>query len=217
MNKLLLAAIFASTTALADSGVYLKSGIGLNHINQSYHKDSLYTSKLKLKHLFPVITLGGGYQFDNDYRIEVVMDYYFLFSQAERSNIGDSKFHLNLDTKITDIMFNAYKSFDIGHKIKPFVGVGLGISSIKDEGTGYKINDVKTEVLAPAYGNQVYRPAYRLTVGADYEISNKVVGEISYSYLNLGQNKPKSIEGVDNIPKHKFHVHNVSLGVRFLL
>jgi len=145
MNKLLittiimLASIASITTTRAEEGAYVKLAAGLNHINKSYHKDSLYNGELKLKRFFPVVGLGAGYEFDNDFRIETMIDYYFLFSQRETSNVHneDIKFHLNLDTKISDLVVNIYKGFKVNDKLVYFVGVGGGVSSIQDEGTGY--------------------------------------------------------------------------------
>lgn len=87
---LILSILTASYSVYADEGLYLKGSMGLNHINKSHHKDSLYTGDLKLKRFFPVIGLGVGYEFANNFRVETMIDYYFLFSQGERSKIDKS-------------------------------------------------------------------------------------------------------------------------------
>lgn len=224
MKKLLIALTlttitFITTTVKAEEGLYFKLAAGLNHINKSYHKDSLYTGELKLKRFFPVIGLGAGYEFEDNLRIETMIDYYFLFSQAETSKLHntDTKFHLNLDTKISDLVVNIYKGWYINDKLMPFVGVGAGISSIQDEGTGFAHENGIHNVLAPAYGRHVYRPTYRIIVGTSYELHKGINLELSYNYLMLGQNKPQKVEGVNNILKRNFNIHNTTLGIRFLL
>jgi len=219
MKKLLIGTmlLLASTVTQAKEGAYVKAAIGLNHINKTYHKDSLYSGELKLKRYFPVVGLGAGYEFSNDVRIETMVDYYFLFSQAERSTMGDMKFKLNLDTKISDWVVNFYKGFPINDKFKYFCGLGLGIASIQDEGTGYVSQDGVDTVLVPAYGKHVYRFTHRLVTGIEYRLYECLYGELSYNYLLLGSNKPQKIDGVDNILKRKFKVHNITLGLRLAL
>jgi opacity protein-like surface antigen len=215
MNKLfitavlMLSSIASIPSARAEEGIYLKLAAGLNHINKSYHKDSLYSGELKLKRFFPVVGLGVGYEFEDNLRVETMIDYYFLFSQRETSKLhnNDAKFHLNLDTKISDLVINVYKSYRINDKLAPFVGIGAGVSSIQDEGTGFMNSD----------GRHVYRPTYRFMVGTSYEFHKGINFELSYNYLMLGKNKPQKIEGVDNIRKRQFNVHNTTLGIRFLL
>jgi len=225
MNKLFITAILILTSiastlsARAEEGMYLKLAAGLNHINKSYHKDSLYSGELKLKRFFPVVGLGVGYEFEDNLRIETMIDYYFLFSQRETSKLhnDDVKFHLNLDTKISDLVVNIYKGYKINDKLVHYIGIGGGISSIQDEGTGFMQQDGLHTVLAPAYGKHVYRPTYRFMLGTSYELHKGIKFELSYNYLMLGQNKPQKIEGVDNIRKRQFNVHNTTLGIRFSL
>lgn len=225
MNKLFITAILMLTSivsipsARAEEGLYLKLAAGLNHINKSYHKDSLYSGELKLKRFFPVVGLGVGYEFEDNLRIETMIDYYFLFSQRETSKLynHDAKFHLNLDTKISDLVVNVYKGYRINDKLVHYVGVGAGIASIQDEGTGFMYSEGAHTVLAPAYGKHIYRPTYRFMVGTSYEFHKGIYCELSYNYLMLGQNRPQKIEGVDNIRKRQFNVHNTTLGIRFSL
>jgi opacity protein-like surface antigen len=225
MNKLLITAILILTSitsipsARAEEGLYLKLAAGLNHINKSYHKDSLYSGELKLKRFFPVIGLGVGYEFEDNLRIETMIDYYFLFSQRERSkhHVHNADFHLNLDTKISDLVVNVYKGYRTNDKLLHFVGIGAGISSIQNEGTGFMQQDGLHTVLAPAYGKHVYRPTYRFMVGTSYELNKGIKCELSYNYLMLGKNKPQKVEEVDNILKRNFNVHNTTLGIRFSL
>lgn len=224
MKKILLILGLLVTTSLnsiayAEEGVYLKLATGLNHINKSYYKDSLYSGEMKLKRFFPVVGLGVGYEFADHLRVETMIDYYFLFSQRENSKLlnSDAKFSLNLDTKISDLVVNIYKGHRINDKMVHFVGIGAGIASIQDEGTGLMHANGMHSVLAPTYGKHVYRLTYRFMCGTSYEIHKGINFELSYNYLMLGQNKPQKIDGVDNIRKRQFNVHNTTLGLRFVL
>lgn len=219
LSVLMLTSITSIPSARAEEGMYLKLTAGLNHINKSYHKDSLYNGELKLKRFFPVVGLGVGYEFDNNIRIETMIDYYFLFSQRETSKLHneDTKFNLNLDTKISDLVVNIYKGYRVSDKMVHYVGVGAGVSSIQDEGTGFMQQDGLHTVLVPAYGKYVYRPTYRFMVGTSYELHKGIQCELSYNYLMLGKNKPQKIEGINNIKKRQFNVHNITFGIRFMI
>lgn len=217
MKKLILILTMIISSARAEEGMYFKLAAGLNHINKTYHRDSLYNGDLKLKRYFPVLGLGAGYEFNNHFRIETMVDYYFLFSQMERTKMGNMNFNLNLDTKISDWVINLYKGFPINERLVFFLGTGIGVSSIQDEGTGYVNYNGIDKVLAPTYGQHVYRLTHRFSTGIEYLLHKNIYGEFSYNYLMLGHNKPKKIEGVDNILKREFKVHNLTLGLRFML
>ena len=206
--------IISSKNARAEP--YIKTSIGMNHIQKQITNDNKLQSSLKLKQPFPVIGFGVGYEFDNNFRIETIFDYYFLFHQAEKSRSGDEVYNINLSTKISDLMVNMTKGVKLSDKASLFVGGGVGISSIIDEATGYKQDsDNAYEILQPAEGKHVYRFAYKFTTGIDYELRNGVTSELSYNFYNLGKNKPCKINDVDSMHKRRFVIHNLTLGLRF--
>jgi len=214
---LILSILTSSYSTYAEEGVYLKGTMGMNHINNGKYENGVNTGKLKLKRYFPVVGLGVGYQFDNNLRIETMIDYYFLFSQTETKNINDIQFKLNLDTKISDLVFNIYKSFPINEYTSVFAGGGIGIASIQDEGTGYFIDEGMVGIIEPSYSRHVYRFTHRISTGVEFKIKKSIYAEISYNYLMLGKNKPQKIDGINGVPKRQFNIHNLTLGLRFLL
>lgn len=197
----------------ANEGVYLKTSIGLNYIPKQNIKDNQLVGDLTLKQKFPVIGLGIGYELEDLWRIEMMLDYYFLFTQTEKSMIDNENYNININTKISDLMINIYKGIELTDKTNMFFGGGVGVSSIQDDATGYvKYDDNTYQVLEPSKGKHVYRYAYKLTVGVDYSLRDDITGEISYNYYNLGKNKSQA-----NIIKHSFNNHNLTLGIRFSL
>ena len=72
---LILSILTAAYSSHAEEGIYLKGSMGLNHINKSHHKDNIYMGELKLKRFFPVLGLGIGYEFANNFRVETMVDY----------------------------------------------------------------------------------------------------------------------------------------------
>lgn len=197
----------------ANEGMYLKAAIGLNYIPKQKIKDNQLVGSLTLKQKFPVIGLGIGYETANLWRVEMALDYYFLFTQTEKSMIENENYNININTKISDLMINVYKGFQLSDKANIFLGGGLGVSSIQDDATGYvKYDDNTYQVLEPSKGKHVYRFAYKLTAGLDYKLKESITSEISYNFYSLGKNKPQA-----NIINHKFNNHNLTLGIRFSL
>lgn len=210
--------IFKSYEAAAADNWYLKGTMGMNHIPKQKIKDNQLEGNLKLKKQFPVIGIGAGYEFDNDIRIETMFDYYFLFTQLERSRIHDETFNISINTKISDLMVNVIKSFPVEQNTKIYLGAGTGVSSIEDEATGYsKDEDNNCYILEPITGKNIYRFAYKLTAGIEYQLHDGIKGELSYNYYNLGKSKSTMNDGVDSIQRRKFLIHNLTLGLRFEL
>jgi len=195
---------------------YIKASIGMNHIQKQKIKDNKLQGSLKLKQPFPVIGIGAGYEFDSNLRIETVFDYYFLFTQAEKSRLDGDTYNINLSTKISDLMVNVTKGVELSDKVNLFIGGGVGVSSILDESTGYKQDlDSTYEILQPTQGKHVYRFAYKFTTGIDCKLRNGITSELSYNFYNLGRNKQYQSEGMGSIQSRKFLIHNLTLGLRF--
>lgn len=207
--------VFKSTNCKAEEGVYVKLAAGVNHIHDHKIIQDEYIGKLKLKRFFPVIGVGAGYDFGDGLRIESLFDYYFLFTQQENGKLNDTSFKLNLDTQISDWVVNIYQAYPLNERSNVFVGMGCGIASIKDEGTGIAKEDGIITVLVPSYGKHVYRFAHRFIGGLEYQLQDNFIAELSYNYLHLGKNKPQFINGSDGITPRQFRVHNITLGLRF--
>jgi len=203
-----------SQDACAES--YIKTSVGMNYVNKQTISNNKLQSNLKLKQPFPVIGLGVGYEFDNNFRIETTFDYYFLFHQVEKSRLASEVYNINFSTKISDLMLSIIRGVKLSDKANLFVGGGIGVSSIVDEATGYKKDlDSIYEILQPLQGKHVYRLAYKFTTGIDYELKSGLIGEMSYNFYNLGKNKSCKINDLDAVHKRRFTIHNLTLGIRF--
>jgi opacity protein-like surface antigen len=47
------------------------------------------------------------------------------------------------------------------------------------------------------------------------KLSDNIIGEVSYNYFNLGNNKRKIIGGLKNVGNRTYEIHNITLGMRF--
>lgn len=198
---------------------YLKGTTGMNYTPFQEIKENRLTGSLKLKQEFPVVGIGVGYKFDNDIRIETMFDYYFMFTQLEKSKIDDETFNININNKISDLMISGIKDIRITKNTNFFIGGGLGVSSIYDEANGYKKDELfdYCELLEPIKGKHIYRFAYKFTTGFDTKLRDGLIGEISYNYYNLGKSRAVANDNIEAIQSRTFIIHNLILGLRLEL
>lgn len=207
------------STATAQSGFYLKGGVGLNNIKTIKFSNHDFEGKVKLSDNFPLIEAGIGYKSNNGIRIESVIDYYFLFRTSEIStNPNCDVFKISAKTKADSLMFNIYKDIVTIGNFTPFIGGGIGVAHLEESASGYAISQ-DDNVIYPlaSISKKRYQFAYKLTIGSDIKLSDNITGEISYNYFNLGSNKRKIIGGISNIGNRTYEIHNITLGMRFAI
>jgi opacity protein-like surface antigen len=199
----------------SEEGFYLKGSTGLNIINAFNIRDDEYKGKIKVAHAFPLVEVGVGYKFANNIKIEGVFDYYFLFHSKENAKDRfDNHFNIASKTKAHAFFLNAYKDICNLGNFTPFLGGGVGVSTLQETATGYAISNGEHFPLDKVKSKKVNRAAYKLTLGTEYKMSDNFTAELSYNYFNLGYNKPQKINGIDNVQHRRYGVHGVILGIR---
>lgn len=196
---------------------YIKMGGGVNQIADIKLNSNEVQGKIKLSHVLPSIELGAGTYLTDSLRADIALNYHFFFLSKERShnNYGDN-FEIRHKAKVRALILSVYEDIGSFNNLTPFVGGGIGISSIYDKAMGYGTNHYlcTTEVLEPVTSKKVYRFAYKLTAGASIELTEYSRLDISYHYTNLGSNKPRVLNGVKNTHTRKYLIHNVTIGIR---
>lgn len=193
---------------------YIKGGTGLNTINPFQIKDDDYKGKIKVVHAFPLIEVGAGYQFSDGIRVETVFDYYFLFHSKEKATDRfNNKYNIEGKTKSHAFFVNSHKDITTYGNITPFVGGGIGVSTLQEKNKGYVITDEDNLhiPLESTKSKKINRLAYKLTLGADYKMSTNYTAELSYNYFNLGYNKPIKNS---NVQYRRYGVHGVTISIR---
>ena len=207
----------SNTAKASENQFYVKGGTGLNTINPFRIKDDDYKGKIKVVHAFPLVEVGAGYQFADGIRVETVFDYYFLFHSKEKATDAfNNRFNIESKTKAHAFFVNAYKDITTYGNITPFVGGGIGVSTLREKNKGYVITEEDNlhVPLESAKSKKINRLAYKLTLGADYKMSDDYIAELSYNYFNLGYNKPQKIGGEDNVQHRRYGIHGIILGIR---
>jgi opacity protein-like surface antigen len=205
---------------VTDDKFYAKMGVGLNQINPVRIQTNDLNGKIKLVNKFPLIQAGIGYHITDTIRTELSLDYYFLFLSNETSITPDNDiFNINYKTKISAAMISGYKDIVTLGTVTPFIGGGIGVSRLHDKATGNGKNSECAifETLTPVSSQPTYRFAYKLTTGIDVKMTDTTVIGLSYNYLNLGHNKPRVSEGMNNMIGRDYLVHNLTASIRFNL
>lgn len=154
--------------------------------------------RVSLEHLY-----GGSYKYSN-------MVY------GEFTNVSN-----NFKVKHQTNLLNAYYNIDPINGIKPYVGIGVGVSQNKVSGTNYVDSD--NAVLYYAKGKKTNSFAWGFTAGASYDITKSVYLDLSYKYLDLGSVRGNGVTGVSgntaNITsvsgKLKTNTVMLSVGIKF--
>jgi len=116
----------------------------------------------------------------------------------------------------TKLMFNGYKDIITIKGFTPFIGGGLGVSTLNEKANGYVVTreDGLHIPLNTTKSKIVHRLSYKLTAGTHFKLSDNIRMELSYNFINLGRNKPRVIEGINNVQSRNYSVHNVLLGLQ---
>jgi opacity protein-like surface antigen len=219
MKKYILALITSTliNTSYANNELYIKGGFGLNTIKSTKFSNHDFEGRVKLSDSFPLIEAGLGKKFNNGIRLEMVIDYYFLFRTLETSTDQDQDvLKIAGKTKVDSFMFNIYKDIVTINNFTPFIGGGIGIAHLKESAQGYIISEENNFIYSlNKIDKEKNQFAYKLTLGSEMKLSDNIIGEVSYNYFNLGNNKRKIIGGLKNVGNRTYEIHNITLGMRF--
>jgi len=149
------------------------------------------------------ITFGGafGYDFGNDFRIEEEITY-------RNNDVDPFNLPVGLTIKNTNLSFmtNGYFDIDLGIPLKPYLGAGIGFSSIE------------REVTSPSFGTAKDKDtvlAYQLMAGLGFEINPMITITAGYRYFVTSESRflfttPGQLPLVDS----EFQSHEFMGGIR---
>ncbi|GLK79886.1 outer membrane protein [Methylopila turkensis] len=180
-------------------------------------------TKFKEEDLNDTAVIGGGvgYKFNEWFRADVTLDYEFkskfdgkldCFGCTTAGLYSDERAKISALTPLV----NVYADLGTWYGITPYVGAGIGASYImvdnyrytNPNGTGGKIK-----------GDNNWDFSWALMAGIGYNVSENLVVDAGYRYLNLGDGKTKKFGGVNDKPvKFKdLEAHEFRVGVRYMI
>ncbi|MFN3622879.1 MAG: outer membrane protein [Hyphomicrobium sp.] len=215
-----------------DRGIYIKGYVGQanpdtgNMWNQGYETNSftVYHNDIKSSALYGI---GVGWQARHWLRFDLTGEYrgdttYF----GSDSYPGGSGFTAGTNEYTADMkswlgLANAY--IDMGNwcGFTPYIGAGIGFSSISVEG----LKDVNVPQNGVAFGNDKSTTnfAWALYAGASFDVTSQVVVDLTYRYADLGNAQSGDVttySGTYSYAGH--HIKDITsndllLGVRYKL
>ena len=199
MKKVLLTAaavsVLATSSAYAmEDMFYVKANVGWAKLTD--HKDEGAKFKSKNDVHFGV---GAGYHVMDNARVDLTFDHFVnpTFKYAE------DKVNVKIKGEVNTLLLNGYFDVFSLDAMKVFVGAGVGLGQVSAKAT----SNMSTKTIKLKQKNTF---AYAGYLGASYEFTQGVTGELSYSYRDMG--KTKKIEGYKAV---HFKGHHVTAGVRF--
>lgn len=199
-----------SGLAYAENGIYasLKSGISNTKMKNNevhyFYDDGEYFSyedyyqHNQSKSIYPHISAAIGFDFSKiskvNTRAELEYTYkdnatftpsanYEVWSNNFGSEIYPGAKDLNLfshDLKSQSLMVNGYYDFKNKSKFTPYIGVGLGVTRIKNN----YVNLLYPDYYLSQNDNHF---TWSTGIGVTYNINNNVALDLSYKYVDMGK------------------------------
>lgn len=174
-----------------------------------------------------VIGGGVGYKFNNHFRSDLTVDYEtpseFKGKLPCIAGPGCLKASDN-KTKIsaTTVLLNGYFDIATFGGITPYVGGGVGFSYVDMDKLKYTDYPTKCgcSVSGSYKGDDKWNFAYALMAGVGYNVTDNLVIDANYRFLDLGEARTKSIKAAGSAGKVKvedIQAHEFRVGFRYLL
>lgn len=196
-----------SASGYATGGWYIRADIGMtnqdvDHLDNALYPGSGVVNQSKEFDSGMLIGAGLGYQFNNWLRADFTGEYrgktafrgLDLFpGQTQVDDYYGSK---------SEWLYLANVYFDLGtwSCFTPFVGVGVGMAKV----TIHDFRDVNVATSGLAYASDAsqWNLAWAFHAGVAYEISQNLMLELSYRYVNLGDGTSGDLitySGINNV------------------
>lgn len=226
MKKLLLMSVAATAlipvSAQAEDNFYVSGAIGYSFaqdvnaapsgpgplgagVNVDLDSDFAYTA-------------AAGYAFDLegplDPRIE--LEYSYRENDVDQVNINGNNVGNNGafggDFEVQTFLVNAIVDYDLGNRIKPYVGVGVGVADVEagvnylnGAGVPFNLRDSDTVFAAQAI------------IGASYEVTEKIefFGDARYLATSEAEFERANALGATTAHDGDFDSYTISTGIRY--
>lgn len=168
-----------------------------------------------------VIGGGVGYKFNEWFRSDVTLDYEFKSKFNGKLNcFGCTTAGLYSDerAKVSALtpLVNVYADLGSWHGFTPYVGAGVGASYIMVDNYRYTNPNGATGKIK---GDNDWSFSWALMAGVGYNVTDNLIVDAGYRYLNLGDGKTKKSGLGDNKPVkiEDLQAHEFRVGLRYMI
>lgn len=147
---------------------------------------------------------AAGRQFGNGFRAEGELGYRNAATDKTQVNSGP-EFNTEGSASALSFMANGYYDFDVGMKIKPYIGGGIGAARVS-------ANDIRVNGSQLVDDSDVVF-AYQAIGGLGYDLTQNLTAFVEYRYFATLDPTFKATNGGDY--ESQFMSHNAMLGLRY--
>lgn len=195
-------------------GWYLRGDLGYGFNSDPELSDS-FPAEFDGDDLDDSFSFGGGigYNLMRGFRVDLTLDYR---NDADLYGFFEDSPQTPLTGELSSLvgLVNFYYDLDMGHRITPYIGVGIGFASHTVDG-GKTVSATDPVDFA---GDTETEFAWALMAGVDIDLRSNWKLDIGYRYLNLGDYSAIDAKtgskffNVDDIESHEIRV-----GLRYQL
>lgn len=149
--------------------------------------------------------IGAGYKFTDYFRADITGDY--LSTQKTVATDVDTGTVYKSNIRRWDGLVNGYFDFGNWGGLTPYIGGGVGFSSLRTDGS-VTLGNQFTKI----HGRNQYDLAWAAMAGVSYNLTPHLLLDVGYRYLDLGTYRnPTTGEKTD------VDAHQVRVGVRYMI
>lgn len=202
-------------------GWYLRGDIGYKIYEDPKAKFSYIQFENEKLDRTGVVGVGVGYRVNDYFRTDVTLDYEWEADFRANAECilpsgcpsGDSDEFATID--VWTILWNAYADLGTYNGLTPYVGAGIGASSV----TARNVSAINADGRRVKYPNgHWWNFSWALMAGAAYDISDNWKLDANYRYLNIGAVKTKTFSSsgaASGIKYDDLAAHEVRVGLRY--
>ncbi|WP_024850303.1 outer membrane protein [Hydrogenovibrio kuenenii] len=181
-----------------ESNYYLKAGVGFETTQAVSAKDKETTSSTVYNYGYNYesesiqnYSIDLGLRVNKLYTLEAAYQYTPEFTITSPSvevngtlkTQYSTKTQINLSTLMIKNLFSLSEAFKLNWKTKPYLGLGIGMSSYSNKTKSYNNGTQVSEMESKTDTNFVYQGL----IGATYPLTKKLDIDLSYAYTNYGK------------------------------
>ena len=161
-----------------------------------------------------------GYAFEGGWRSELEFSYRNNdIDQIDPDGLGFSGWPegtISGDTTSIAIMLNVIRDFDLGGKVTPYIGGGVGFADVDHDIVGSVSPGAPTTPMTIAYGPNKRLFAYQGIAGLGYALADDLTLDLSYRFFGTEkENVAGTLNGAPAAFAVGHHVHQLMAGLRW--
>lgn len=160
--------------------------------------------------------VGLGYQFNNKFRTDLTITQFKKFNYQASANTEIRKSNITQSFNGTAAIVNAYYTEDkFSDIIRPFVGFGVGVASVKAGDVEQSISNSSRSIKINYPGSRKVNFAWNVNLGVSLIYTERINLDIFYRYMNLGKaSTGKSSDGIYEPFESKLKVNSAGIALR---